>query len=163
MTEPNKKIIANLIKTPDGTIIQSCHVHDYVTYLDKNGFEYSVDGGLDYLKRSWSTNAPPYQELSVYEDDSHQLIRQYMRWGTRGPQGKDPLKWITLAEMTDDHIAACLRTQHQMAERFKKAMQTELNYRQALKEQNIIEKAITPKQAKTKKTTKIKNSKNNKI
>lgn len=30
-----KILLVNRIKTPDGTIIQSKHRHDYVTYIDK--------------------------------------------------------------------------------------------------------------------------------
>ena len=48
----NEKYLANRIRTPDGTILESMHRHDYVTYIDANGKEYMVDGGLDYLRRN---------------------------------------------------------------------------------------------------------------
>jgi hypothetical protein len=40
------RIVANRIRTPDGTILESKHRHDYVTYTDANGKQYMVDGGL---------------------------------------------------------------------------------------------------------------------
>lgn len=44
-------ILANLIKTLDGTILQSFHRHDYKKYVDKNRLTFMVDGGTDYLRR----------------------------------------------------------------------------------------------------------------
>lgn len=38
MNEP--KLLANRIITPDGTMLQSKHRHDYVTHIDANGKEY---------------------------------------------------------------------------------------------------------------------------
>jgi hypothetical protein len=105
------RIVSNRIRTPDGTILESMHRHDYVTYVDKNGKEYMVDGGLDYLRRNVHDDAP-YEELSVHTDDSHMLIREAFKWGTRGKDGKQPLKFVVLKDMTTDHIEAILETQN---------------------------------------------------
>ena len=45
-------ILSNRMRTPDGTILESKHRHDYVTHLDANGREYMLDGGLDYVRGS---------------------------------------------------------------------------------------------------------------
>ena len=37
-------LVYNAIRTPDGTVIESMHRHDYKAYLDKNGKEYMVMG-----------------------------------------------------------------------------------------------------------------------
>ena len=105
------RIVANRIRTPDGTILESKHRHDYVTYVDKNGKEYMVDGGTDYLRRNVYEDAP-YEELSVYADAPHTVIREVFKWGTRGKDGKQPLKFVVLKDMTTEHIEAILETQN---------------------------------------------------
>ena len=44
-------LIYNAIRTPDGTILESRSVHDFVGHTDANGKYYAADGGLEYLKR----------------------------------------------------------------------------------------------------------------
>lgn len=41
-----RKLLVNRIQTPDGTILTSKSVHDYVTHTDANGEEYIL--GLVY-------------------------------------------------------------------------------------------------------------------
>jgi hypothetical protein len=59
-------IILNRIRTPDGTILTSRFRNDYVSYTDENGIKYSIDGGLDYLKRQ---TLGEYEDLSRYDTD----------------------------------------------------------------------------------------------
>ena len=122
------RIVANRIRTPDGTILESMHRHDYVTYTDANGKEYMVDGGLDYLRRNVHDDAP-YEELSVHTDDSHMLIREAFKWGTRGKDGKQPLTYVPLKFLTSEHIDAILETQTHISERIRKLFIGELNFR----------------------------------
>ena len=46
----SSRVIASALITPDGTILQSYHRHDYKTYTDKNGEMYMIDGGVDYMR-----------------------------------------------------------------------------------------------------------------
>lgn len=60
-----KKIIRNALKCLKcGDVIESKDRHDYVTCSCGN---VSVDGGLDYLRRSF-IEADSWEDLSEYED-----------------------------------------------------------------------------------------------
>jgi hypothetical protein len=61
------KILRNRMRTPDGTILESKHRHDYVTHLDANGNEYMLDGGLSYVRSSANGDE---EMLTVFDDDS---------------------------------------------------------------------------------------------
>jgi hypothetical protein len=128
MVNNMEKYLANRIRTPDGTILESMHRHDYVTYIDANGKEYMVDGGLDYLRRNIHDDAP-YTELSVLSTDEHSVIREVFKWGTYGIDGKQPLKYLILKDMSWDHIEAILETQTQLRDHVRQVFVNELDYR----------------------------------
>lgn len=121
-------LIYNAIKTPDGTILESRHRHDFKTHVDSiTNKEYMVDGGSSYVRRSAHLD----QEcLNVYLSDGHTAVREALTWGTRGIDGLQPLTLIKLCDMATDHIEACLTTQYQMDPKFRYAMQVELAYRE---------------------------------
>ncbi len=103
-----RQIIYNAIQTPDGTIIESHSVHDFVTHTDKNGFSYSVDGGHDYLKRNFDNSAPKATDLSIYSDASFEEIRKVYKRGGRGVNNDQPLTWVALENMSEDWLKACI-------------------------------------------------------
>lgn len=105
--QQNRKIILNQIKTPDGTIIKSMHVHDYVTHTDKNGKTYMVDGGDEYLRRILHNDAP-YEELTIYSDDKFEVIRENYHRGGRGKNGDQPLTWVPISKMSDSWLNAAI-------------------------------------------------------
>ena len=131
MNEP--KLLVNRIRTPDGTILQSKHRHDYVTHLDKNGEHYMTDGGIEYIRRSAGHNGP-YEEMDVYTDDTHQKIRAAFCWGTRGKDGKSPLEYKPLETLSTQHIEAIIETQHHIPDHIRKVFTDELEYRNTLDE-----------------------------
>lgn len=124
-SEPH--LLANRIQTPDGTILQSYHRHDYKVYTDKNGETYMVDGGLDYIRRT-IPKIPP-KDLSVWSDDPHEVVREAACWGTRGRDGKQPLTYKPLCELTTEHIEAILETQPMIWPAFRAAFERELKWR----------------------------------
>lgn len=132
------QILYNAIMTPDGTILQSKSIHDFVSYEDKvSGEVYFVDGGLAYLKRS--VNKVPATELSLTTDDPHDVVRQRFTWGTygkitegdltKGVDGKQQKKYVKLKDLTDQHIANILRTQKQLPDFVQDLFRVELVYR----------------------------------
>lgn len=132
----NKNIILNRIKTPDGTILTSYHVHDYQTYIDKNGLEYMVDGGTEYLRRN--VQNIPYEELSIYDNAPYEIIRKSYHRGGRGKDGKQPLTWIPLYKMSNSWLKACIEynIKKGLKDSFANKMyKKELKYR---KENNIF-------------------------
>lgn len=121
-------LIANMIRTPDGTVLQSCNRHDHKTYVDTVSNElYMVDGGLSYLRRN--VTQTPYEELSLYSDDPFYLVREHMRWGTYGKNGDQPLTQKPLCTLDTDHIQAILDTQHQLRVEIRDLFKQELAFR----------------------------------
>jgi hypothetical protein len=121
------QILSNRMRTPDGTMLESRHRHDYVTHLDANGKEYMLDGGLDYLRSSANGDE---KFLTVYQDDPHEVIRLLVKWGTFGKNGDEPYKQIKIADMSTEHLQACLETQKAtMYPAMYSVMQDELEYR----------------------------------
>ena len=119
-------LIRNAFRTPDGTILQSRHRHDYVTHTDANGKTYMLDGGLAYVRCSANGDE---EHLIVTLEDTHEVIREACDWGTYGINGDQPLSYITLSNMTTDHIEAVLKNVSSINPAIKIAMQNELEHR----------------------------------
>lgn len=120
-------ILLNRIRTPDGTILTSYHRHDYRTYKDANGMTYMVDGGTAYLRRNICEE--PHEECSIYLTDDHEENRKYFQWGSRGPQGDQPVQYRPLGELATDHIEAILETQTQISVWVRALFENELKHR----------------------------------
>ena len=125
-------LIRNAICTPDGTVLESRNRHDYREHVDANGKTYMIDGGLDYVRCSVHEDQV---WAGCYLEDGHGAVREALTWGTFGKNGDEPYRLVTLSEMSNAHIQACLDTQTRMYPQIRTAMQTELQYR---KENNIV-------------------------
>lgn len=69
------QILVNKWKTPDGTILHSTHVHDYVGHRDKvTKEEYFIDGGNEYVRMS--VNKTPMTSLCLYTNSPFKDIRE---------------------------------------------------------------------------------------
>ena len=101
-----RKLIRNAMKTPDGTIIESTHRHDYVTHIDANGKEYMLDGGLEYIRSSVHEDQ---EYMCLYDDEPHSVQREVLTWGTYGINGDQPIKFVTIAEMDTGHLQAVVK------------------------------------------------------
>ena len=129
-------ILRNAIKTPDGTILESVHRHDFKQHLDKNGQTYFVDGGTDYLRRSYHIQDPP-EDLTVHDDGTHELRREYLKWGNNYDKDMNLLPetiWKSIKDLSTDHIEAILAGNYTQNEVYVETFKKELEYR---KENNL--------------------------
>lgn len=126
-------LIANIVQTPDGTILWSRYTHDCVFYKDKNGDTYMNDGGLEYQHRT--ENKEPVKNLSVYSDAPFEEIRKVMLRGTFSKDG-DRI-WVPLCKMSNLHLVGVLDYNKDLNinSRFDQFIEKEIEYR---KEHNIM-------------------------
>lgn len=95
-------LLRNAIRCPDGTVLESHYRHDFRQHTQEDGRHYSVDGGLHYRRVGFSDNE--YEDLCVYDTDSHETIRNNATWGSRGPNGDQPLQYKYIKDMSDEHL-----------------------------------------------------------
>ena len=116
-----RKVYASRIRTPDGTILQSFHRHDYKEHDDVvSGETYVIDGGIDYFRGS--INKVPAEDLTVYVDDPFEVKREVPVWGTYGKNGDKELRWVSVSEMEDAHIEALVNPNMYVARAIKEVL-----------------------------------------
>lgn len=142
-----RKVLANWIMAPDGTMLPSFHRHDYREHTTVDTYKllpkeqrtsgqsnytpvdtrYSmVDGGTDYLRRGGK-----YTEMTVYDDDPFEVIRRFLCRGSRGENSDEPITWIPLFRMTNEHLKACIKyNQDRNIRGHNKWYAMELDYRE---------------------------------
>ena len=101
------KLIAQRIRTPDSTILQTFRLHDYKSHVDViTGENYVIDGGLDTLYTH--TNIVPPEDLNVYDTDHFALQRDAFCWGIRGTEFNAPLIWRSLRNLDTEYVQLVL-------------------------------------------------------
>ena len=88
-----------------GKTIVSYHVHDYKVCGCLN--EAMVDGGTEYA-RYGAADMDMIERIEVFADEPHEKVRLYATRGHRGQDGKQPLRWVSIAEMSDGHLEGVL-------------------------------------------------------
>jgi hypothetical protein len=129
--EEEPTLLVNSIKTPDGTILTSRSIHDFVAHDDTvTGTRYALDGGLNYRR---ILPGGMYQDLSVYSDDPFEKIRESLSRLGRGKNFDKPAQWFALKEMNDNWLAELIPwlEDHQPNNRYKKYYLQEIEYRKA--------------------------------
>lgn len=64
----NRRLVQNAARCKHcGTLVVSTHRHDYRPHVC-NGREFAVDGGLDYVRRTYDRYPPPYEDECKYEE-----------------------------------------------------------------------------------------------
>lgn len=104
----DNNVIYRALVTPDGTILQSRHFHDHQSHTDANGKLYSIDGGPAEFVWIMNHEDAPAKSIIIFDDDPIELIREYWSWGTIGVNGDEPLRFILLKDLSDDHIEKIL-------------------------------------------------------
>lgn len=122
MTEP--KLIANIWRTPSGTILQSKHRYDFVQDSDGN----FIDGGLGYVRKGGDV-FEKWDNLCVYSDDPHEKKREVFYWGTYGKNGDQSCKWVLLKDLETSHIEAIIETQWHLSEHIRDMFIDEIEFR----------------------------------
>jgi len=123
VTEP--KLIANIWRTPSGTILQSKHKHDFVQ--DEHGN--FLDGGTEGYIRMGGADLVHWDNLCVYSNDLHEDKRKAFYWGSKGKDGKQPTEWLLLKDMETSHLEAIIETQKHIPEHIKDMFIDEIEFR----------------------------------
>jgi len=119
------KLIANIWRTPSGTILQSKHRYDFVQ--DEHG-NY-LDSGLEGYTRMGGADLGHWDNLCVYSDDAHEDKRKAFYWGTYGPKGDQPCNWVLLKDLETSHLEAIIETQKHIPEHIKDMFIDEVEFR----------------------------------
>lgn len=100
------RVIYRELVTPDGTTLISNHRHDYVTYTDKNGKQYMLDGGCNSGYYRCSANGDE-NIIEITDDNPFEVIREYIRWGRNYDKDMNLLpktEWIPLKDLDQEHL-----------------------------------------------------------
>ena len=118
-----------------------------------------IDNFLKLLGEEWKRQSPDLRfgqffennvgTQSIYHMEEHQILfeyfpnipkREYITWGTRGKDGKQPVKRLYIKDLEIDHINAILKTQKQLGQEMIDIFNNELNYRRLLKVNKLLDK-----------------------
>lgn len=103
--EDSGNIIQNAVQCAScGEIMNSTHVHDFVTCTCP--LRIGADGGGDYLKRIGDSSK--IIELSLTDKSSIEEMKEKLLWGTYGKNGNEPLRWVKLCDCSTEHLQAIL-------------------------------------------------------
>ena len=97
------QIILNRVQCKScGEVLTSHHRHDYKTCGCEN--ETMVDGGTDYQRYGGKDLSLVDTSSTIHLSDDHMMNRSAAHWGNRGKDGRSPLSYKSIADMSNDHI-----------------------------------------------------------
>jgi len=105
-------------------VLVSHHRHDYKTCDCEN--KTMVDGGTSYLRHG-GVDMNKVVSTPVYLDEPFEKVRHFAKRGARGKNGDQPLTWIPISELSNNHLAAIL--EYGGADWHLKLIAQEISYR----------------------------------
>ena len=97
------QIILNRVQCKNcGEVLTSYNRHDYKTCGCEN--ETMIDGGTDYQRYGGKDLSLVDSSSTIYLSDDHMMNRSAAHWGNRGKDGRSPLSYKSVEEMSYDHI-----------------------------------------------------------
>jgi hypothetical protein len=103
-----KQIILNRVQCREcGEVLTSYHRHDYKTCGCEN--ETMVDGGNEYQRYGGVDLDLVDTSSTIYLSDDHEMNRSAAHWGNRGKDGKSPLSYKSVSQMSDNHLNNIIR------------------------------------------------------
>ena len=98
-----KQIILNRVQCKNcGEVLTSYNRHDYKTCGCEN--ETMVDGGTEYQRYGGKDLDLVDTSSTIYLSDDHEMNRSAAHWGNRGKDGRSPLSYKSIADMSNQHI-----------------------------------------------------------
>jgi len=98
-----KQIILNRVECKEcKKVLTSYHRHDYKTCGCEN--ETMVDGGNEYQRYGGKDLSLVDATPTVYLSEDHMINREFAHWGNRGKDGKAPLSYKSVKDMSNDHL-----------------------------------------------------------
>jgi len=98
-----KQIILNRVQCREcGEVLTSYNRHDYKTCGCTN--ETMIDGGTDYQRYGGLNLDLVDTSSTIYLSDDHEMNRSAAHWGNRGKDGRSPLSYKSIADMSNKHI-----------------------------------------------------------
>lgn len=103
-----KQIILNRVQCREcGEVLTSYNRHDYKTCGCTN--ETMVDGGNEYQRYGGLNLDLVDTSSTIYLSDDHAMNRSAAHWGNRGKDGRSPLSYKSIADMSNTHLANILK------------------------------------------------------
>lgn len=103
-----KQIILNRVQCKNcGEVLTSYNRHDYKTCGCEN--ETMVDGGTEYQRYGGKDLDLVDTSSTIYLSEDHEMNRSAAHWGNRGKDGRSPLSYKSIADMSNTHLANILK------------------------------------------------------
>ena len=104
----DKQLVYNSVTCQEcNETIVSYHRHDYKTCECEN--ETMVDGGTEYQRYGGKDLDLVDASSTIYLSDDHEMNRSAAHWGNRGKDGRSPLSYKSIADMSNTHLANILK------------------------------------------------------